>query len=137
MADQRPDPDSLLERVQRAEAKRRRGRLKVFFGASAGVGKTFGMLLAARERRAEGLDVVAGYVETHKRAETEQLLEGLEVLPPRLVEYRDTQLREFDLCRAQAPSGADPGGRIGAYQCAGFAPPQALAGCGGIAGVGY
>ena len=97
MADQRPDPDSLLERVQRAEAKRRRGRLKIFFGASAGVGKTFGMLLAARERRAEGLDVVAGYVETHKRAETEQLLEGLEMLPPRLVEYRDTQLREFDL----------------------------------------
>src|ERR1035437_714981 len=97
MADQRPDPDSLLERVQRAEAKRRRGRLKVFFGASAGVGKTFGMLLAARERRAEGLDVVAGYVETHKRAETEQLLEGLEILPPRTVEYLDTQLFEFDL----------------------------------------
>ena len=97
MSDQRPDPDSLLERVQRAEALRRRGRLKVFFGASAGVGKTFGMLLAAREQRAEGLDVVAGYVETHKRAETEQLLEGLEVLPPRLVEYRNTQLREFDL----------------------------------------
>jgi two-component system sensor histidine kinase KdpD len=97
MADQRPDPDSLLERVQRAEAKRRRGRLKVFFGASAGVGKTFGMLLAARERRAEGLDVVAGYVEAHKRAETEQLLEGLEALPPRLMEYRGTQVREFDL----------------------------------------
>jgi two-component system, OmpR family, sensor histidine kinase KdpD len=97
MNDQRPDPDALLERVQRAEAKRRRGRLKIFFGASAGVGKTFGMLLAARERRAEGLDVVAGYVETHKRAETEQLLQGLEALPPRLVDYRDTQLREFDL----------------------------------------
>jgi len=97
MADQRPDPDSLLERVQRAEVMRRRGRLKVFFGASAGVGKTFGMLLAARERRAEGLDVIVGYVETHKRAETEQLLEGLEILPPRLVEYRNTQLREFDL----------------------------------------
>jgi two-component system sensor histidine kinase KdpD len=97
MADQRPDPDSLLERVQRAEAMRRRGRLKIFFGASAGVGKTFGMLLAARERRAEGLDVVAGYVETHKRAETEQLLEGLEILPPCMVAYRDTQLREFDL----------------------------------------
>ncbi|MGA9667502.1 MAG: sensor histidine kinase KdpD [Gallionella sp.] len=96
-SDQRPDPDSLLERVQRAEARRRRGRLKIFFGASAGVGKTFGMLLAARERRAEGLDVVAGYVETHKRAETEQLLEGLEALPARLVEYRDTALREFDL----------------------------------------
>ena len=95
--DQRPDPDALLERVQRAENRRRRGRLKIFFGASAGVGKTFGMLLAARERRAEGLDVVAGYVETHKRAETEQLLQGLEILPSRLVEYRDTQLREFDL----------------------------------------
>jgi len=97
MTDTRPNPDSLLERVKRAEAKRRRGSLKIFFGASAGVGKTFGMLLAARERRAEGLDVVAGYVETHKRAETEQLLEGLEILPPRLVEHRGTQLREFDL----------------------------------------
>ncbi|MFA6014428.1 MAG: sensor histidine kinase KdpD [Gallionellaceae bacterium] len=97
MSDQRPDPDALLEKVQLAEAKRHRGRLKVFFGASAGVGKTFGMLLAARERRAEGLDVVAGYVETHKRAETEKLLEGLEILPPRLVDYRDTTLREFDL----------------------------------------
>ncbi len=97
MADQRPDPDALLEKVQRAEAKRRRGRLKIFFGASAGVGKTFGMLLAARERRAEGLDVVAGYVETHKRAETEQLLEGLEILPMRTVEYQNTTLREFDL----------------------------------------
>ena len=97
MADQRPDPDALLEKVQLAEAKRKRGRLKIFFGACAGVGKTFGMLLAAHERRAEGLDVVVGYVETHKRAETEQLLEGLEILPPRLVEYRDTALREFDL----------------------------------------
>jgi len=97
MADQRPDPDTLLEKVQRAEAKRRRGRLKIFFGASAGVGKTFGMLLAAHERRAEGLDILAGYVETHKRAETEQLLEGLEILPPRMVEYRGTQVREFDL----------------------------------------
>jgi two-component system sensor histidine kinase KdpD len=97
MSDTRPDPDALLEKVQRAEAKRRRGRLKIFFGASAGVGKTFGMLLAAHERRAEGLDVVAGYVETHQRAETEQLLQGLEALPQRQVEYRDTTLREFDL----------------------------------------
>lgn len=97
MSEQRPDPDELLEKVQRAEAMRRRGHLKIFFGASAGVGKTFGMLLAAHERRAEGLDVVVGYVETHKRAETEQLLEGLEVLAPRMLDYRDTQLREFDL----------------------------------------
>ena len=97
MNDQRPDPDALLEKVQRAENRRRRGRLKIFFGSCAGVGKTFGMLLAAHERRAEGLDVVAGYVETHKRVETEKLLEGLETLPLRLVEYRDAQLREFDL----------------------------------------
>jgi two-component system sensor histidine kinase KdpD len=97
MNDQRPDPDALLKRVQRAEDRRRRGHLKIFFGSCAGVGKTFGMLLAAHERRTEGLDVVAGYVETHKRAETEQLLQGLETLPLRVVEYRDTQLREFDL----------------------------------------
>lgn len=97
MADQRPDPDALLEKIQLAEARRRRGSLKIFFGASAGVGKTFGMLLAARERRAEGLDVVAGYVETHHRAETEKLLDGLEVLPMRRVSYQNAQLREFDL----------------------------------------
>ena len=97
MVDNRPDPDALLEKVQLAETKRRRGRLKIFFGASAGVGKTYGMLLAAQVRRAEGLDVVAGYVETHKRAETERLLNGLEVLAPRMVPYRDTQLLEFDL----------------------------------------
>lgn len=97
MNDQRPDPDALLEKVQRAESRRRRGRLKIFFGASAGVGKTYGMLLAARERRAEGLDVIAGYVETHKRVDTERLQEGLEILPPRIVSYRDTELIEFDL----------------------------------------
>jgi two-component system sensor histidine kinase KdpD len=102
LTDQRPDPDTLLEKVQLAEARRRRGRLKIFFGACAGVGKTFGMLLAARDRRAEGLDVVAGYVETHKRAETEQLLQGLEILPLRFVEYQGAQLREFDLDAALA-----------------------------------
>jgi two-component system, OmpR family, sensor histidine kinase KdpD len=96
-ADSRRDPDALLARVQRDDAKRRRGRLKLFFGAAAGVGKTYAMLLAAREKRAEGLDVVVGIVETHGRAETAALLEGLEVLPPRTVEYRGTQIREFDL----------------------------------------
>jgi len=93
----RPDPDALLARVQRAEKKRRRGQLKIFFGASAGVGKTFSMLLAAREKRAEGLDVVVGIVETHGRADTAALLEGLEILPARTVEYRGASLREFDL----------------------------------------
>jgi two-component system sensor histidine kinase KdpD len=95
--EQRPSPDALLARVQRDEAKRKRGRLKIFFGAAAGVGKTYAMLLAARGKRAEGLDVVIGIVETHKRADTAALLEGLEILPARTVEYRGAQLREFDL----------------------------------------
>src|SRR5215472_2163341 len=95
--DDRPDPDALLARVQREEKKRRRGRLKIFFGASAGVGKTYGMLLAAREKRAEGVDVVVGAVETHGRADTAALLDGLEILPQREVEYRGARLREFDL----------------------------------------
>ena len=93
----RPDPDALLAKVQREEAKSRRGRLKIFFGAAAGVGKTYAMLSEAREKRAEGCDVVVGVVETHGRAETVAMLEGLEVLPPRVVEYRGTQIREFDL----------------------------------------
>jgi two-component system, OmpR family, sensor histidine kinase KdpD len=102
MAEARPDPDALLEKVQRAEAKRRRGRLKIFFGAAAGVGKTYSMLLAAREQRADGVDVVVGVVETHNRAETSALLEGLEILPPRTIEYRGARLREFDLDAALA-----------------------------------
>ncbi len=79
----RPDPDALLARVKEEETRLRRGKLKVFFGAAAGVGKTYAMLQAAREARDDGVDVVVGYVETHGRAETEALLEGLEVLPAR------------------------------------------------------
>src|SRR5262245_40074668 len=95
--DDRPDPDELLARVQAEEARRTRGRLKVFFGAAAGVGKTFAMLEEAQERRAAGVDVVVGYVEPHGRPETEALLAGLEPLPPRILEYRGTRLRELDL----------------------------------------
>src|SRR5256886_11429460 len=102
MTTQRPDPDALLARVQEEEARKRRGKLKVFFGAAAGVGKTYAMLEAAREARADGVDVVVGSVETHGRAETEALLEGLEILSPRLVEYRGATLREFDLDGALA-----------------------------------
>jgi two-component system sensor histidine kinase KdpD len=98
----RPDPDALLARVKEEEARARRGALKVFFGAAAGVGKTYAMLEAAREQRAEGVDVVVGYVETHGRAETEALLEGLEILPARVVPYRGAALREFDLDGALA-----------------------------------
>src|SRR5215510_4179628 len=102
MTGQRPDPDALLARAQEEEAKKSRGRLKLFFGAAAGVGKTYAMLEAARELLADGVDVVVGCVETHGRAETEALLDGLEVLPPRLEPYKGTTLREFDLDAALA-----------------------------------
>src|SRR5262245_4792534 len=102
MTGQRPDPDALLVRLKEQEARQVRGKLKLFFGAAAGVGKTYAMLEAAAERRREGVDVVVGYVETHGRAETEALLQGLELLPPRLIEYRGTALREFDLDAALA-----------------------------------
>ena len=95
--DQRPDPDELLKRYQAEATKAQRCKLRIFFGASAGVGKTYAMLQAARQLRAQGLDVVVGIVETHGRAETEALLEGLEVLPRREIPYRDRMLKEFDL----------------------------------------
>jgi len=99
---ERPDPDALLDKIQRDEKKRRRGRLKVFFGASAGVGKTFAMLQAARRRREEGVDVVVGIVETHGRKETLALLGGLETIAPATIEYRERKLDEFDVDAALA-----------------------------------
>ena len=100
--DARPDPDALLARVKEEQARERRGKLKVFFGAAAGVGKTYAMLEAARGQRAAGVDVVIGWVETHGRAETEALLPGLERLPTRAIEYRGATLRELDLDAALA-----------------------------------
>lgn len=97
MTDHRPDPDALLERIQEEERKARRGKLKIFFGASAGVGKTYAMLSAARQLRSQIPDVLVGIVETHGRVETMALLEGLDVLPLREVEYRSRVLKEFDL----------------------------------------
>lgn len=97
MAHERPNPDELLVRVQAAEAGQRRGKLKIFFGYAAGVGKTFAMLEAARRETGAGVDVVVGYVEPHGRPETEALLAGLEALPPLVVPYRGVTLREFDL----------------------------------------
>src|ERR687884_822968 len=102
MHDQRPNPDALLTRVQAEETQQTRGMLKIFFGATAGVGKTYAMLEAAQARRTEGVDVVVGWVDTHGRAETEALLAGLEVLPRRSVAYRGTTLDEFDLHPALA-----------------------------------
>lgn len=100
--DRRPDPDALLERLQEEERKTQRGKLKIFFGASAGVGKTFAMLLAARQVQAQGVDVVAGIVETHGRGETAVLLKGLERLPLKEIDYREHILKEFDLDGALA-----------------------------------
>ena len=82
--DGRPDPDALLAAFHRESA----GRLKVFLGAAPGVGKTYAMLRGARRLKEEGVDVVIGLVETHGRAETSALVEGLEMLPRRKVEYR-------------------------------------------------
>ncbi|EQD58037.1 sensor histidine kinase KdpD, partial [mine drainage metagenome] len=75
-ADARPDPDALLQRVQREARTAARGRLKIFLGAAAGVGKSYAMLEAARKQAAASIDVVVGYVELHGRAETEALLDG-------------------------------------------------------------
>jgi two-component system, OmpR family, sensor histidine kinase KdpD len=92
-ADRRPSPDALLREAQQAE----RGRLKIFFGAAPGVGKTYEMLTTARAKKAEGVDVVVGVAETHGRKETEALLQGLEIIPRRVIPYRGRTLTEMDL----------------------------------------
>jgi len=97
MTSTRPNPDELLAQVQADEAQAHRGTLKIFFGYAAGVGKTYTMLETARRAKDEGRDVVVGYVEPHGRRETEALLEGLETIPDRRVEYRGVMLREFDV----------------------------------------
>jgi len=86
--DVRPNPERSLTESRRSEARQNRGKLKVFFGMSAGVGKTYAMLEEARARAAEGLDVVVGYAEPHIRPDTEALLLGMEILPYHVVEYR-------------------------------------------------
>jgi two-component system, OmpR family, sensor histidine kinase KdpD len=97
MEERRPDPDLLLAKVQQEDERSREGQLKIFFGAAPGVGKTYAMLSAARQKLAEGLDIVVGLVETHKRKETEALLEGLEVVPRHPIEYKGAVLLEFDV----------------------------------------
>jgi two-component system, OmpR family, sensor histidine kinase KdpD len=93
----RPDPDALLAQMKREEAKSARGKLKIFFGMCPGVGKTFAMLQAARQKQAEGCEVVVGIVETHGRKETEALLEGMPIMDRLQIQYRGTMLSEMDL----------------------------------------
>lgn len=99
MSKEERDPDAFLA-LANEEADATRGRLKIFFGAAAGVGKTFSMLQTARNLQKDGMDVVVGYVETHGRADTAALLEGLEQLPLKVVNYRNTEQLEFDLDKA-------------------------------------
>ena len=102
MQDDRPTPEEMLERVAAEQPRAARGRLKIFFGMAPGVGKTFGMLQAAQERRAAGVDVVVGWIETHGRRETAALAESLERIAPRTLEHRGIPLQEFDLDAALA-----------------------------------
>jgi len=105
MADEelkRPSPEALLELAQKEEGQERRGRLTIYFGSAPGVGKTYAMLSDARLRKLEGVDVVVGYVETHGRPETDVLLEGLEIIPPLMVEYMGLKLKEVDLKKVLA-----------------------------------
>lgn len=102
MSDDRPNPDALLSRLAVESARDGRGRLKVFFGANPGVGKTYAMLEAAQILHRQGEQILVGIVETHGRKETEALLEGLAVLPRRAVQHRDMRLMEFDLDAALA-----------------------------------
>ena len=93
----RPNPDALLAAIQKEDVRKKRGKLKVFFGMAPGVGKTYAMLEAARREVAAGRDVVSGYVETHGRKETDALTEGLPAMPRLQVEYRGLSLAEMDL----------------------------------------
>ncbi len=102
MTDLRPNPDDLLQFVTDEATRRARGQLKIFFGACAGVGKTYAMLRAAAQRQSQGVEVGVGVVETHGREETGALLPGLAVLPPKVLSYRGRMLSEFDLDAALA-----------------------------------
>ena len=93
----RPDPDQLLASLIQEEKKSQRGKLNIFVGMCAGVGKTYSMLKVAREERKKGIDTIIGYVETHNRKETEELAEGFELIPRRGYEYKSTTLHEMDI----------------------------------------
>ena len=94
--DKRPNPDDILEELFINE-QNKKGRLEIFLGYAAGVGKTYAMLDDAHEQMKCGIDVMVGYIEEHTRPETIQLMSGLPTLAPKFVEYRNIQLKEFDL----------------------------------------
>src|ERR1700688_3643094 len=94
---ERPDPDALLAQLKREETESTRGRIKIFFGMSPGVGKTYAMLQAARQKQAEGCEVVVGIVEAHGPKKTEAFREGMSIMPRTQIYYRGTTLTEMDL----------------------------------------
>jgi len=93
----RPDPDELLASLKLVEEKSKRGKLKIFFGMCAGVGKTYTMLQTAQAEKAKGCDIIIGYVETHNRKETAELVEGFELVPRKIYNYKSTSVSEMDL----------------------------------------
>ena len=95
--EERPNPDKLLKKIQEEEEKKQKGKLKIFFGMCAGVGKTYAMLKFAHQIQKEGFDIIIGYIETHGRSETEELLDGLEIIPRKKISYKEVILEEMDL----------------------------------------
>ena len=98
----RKSPDEILKQIKTKEHQEKQGKLKIFFGYAAGVGKTFAMLEAAHQAKKQGIDVVAGYIEPHARPETLALIDGLEEINPLIIQHKDINLREFDLDAAIA-----------------------------------
>jgi two-component system sensor histidine kinase KdpD len=97
ISDDRPDPDELLASLKLNEEKSKKGKLKIFFGMCAGVGKTYTMLETAQAEKTKGCDIIIGYVETHKRKETAELVKGFELIPRRSYQYKSTSVEEMDL----------------------------------------
>src|ERR1035437_6765254 len=95
--DDRPNPNDLLASMKEEEAKSKRGKLKIFFGMCAGVGKTYTMLQAAQIEKSKDADIVIGYVETHNRKETAALVEGFELIPRKKYLYKSALVEEMDL----------------------------------------
>ncbi len=95
--DNRPDPDELLASLKFEEEKNKRGKLKIFFGMCAGVGKTYTMLQTAQAEKLKGNDIIIGYIETHNRKETAELAEGFELIPRKVYKYKSTTVQEMDL----------------------------------------
>ena len=97
MDEDNPNPEDLLKKIMQEEGQLNKGKLKVFLGMAAGVGKTYAMLEAANKLQQEGVDVVVGVVATHGRQETARLLEGLEVIPEKTITYKEATFEEFDI----------------------------------------